>query len=109
MNSARYVVRPLADFDLDELAFYYTTAANNDLGQRFLAAAHDTFALLAEQPQIGWHSRIRRVSLREMRVFRVKGFGKILVLYLPLPNTIEVLRVIHGSRNLHALLRRRLA
>jgi len=41
-----------------------------------------------------------------MRVFRVSGFEKILVLYLPRTEGIEILRVVHGSRNLRALLAR---
>jgi hypothetical protein len=39
-------------------------------------------------------------------VFRVKGFEKLLVLYLPLLDGVEILRVGHGSRDLEALLRR---
>jgi hypothetical protein len=41
-----------------------------------------------------------------MRVFRVKSFERILILYLPLLDGVEVLRVVHGSRNLETLLRR---
>jgi toxin ParE1/3/4 len=77
-----------------------------ELGHRFLVAAHDTFALLATQPNMGWRSRIKRLGLEELRLFRVKGFEIILIFYLPLPNGVEVLRVVHGSRNLQALLRR---
>jgi plasmid stabilization system protein ParE len=41
-----------------------------------------------------------------LRVFRVSGFEKMLVLYRPRPDGVEVLRVVHASRNLAALLRR---
>ena len=41
-----------------------------------------------------------------LRVFRVTGFERILLLYLPLLDGVEILRVVHGSRNLQALLRR---
>jgi len=41
-----------------------------------------------------------------MRLFTISGFDKMLVLYRPVENGIEVLRVIHGSRNLLLLLRR---
>jgi len=36
----------------------------------------------------------------------MKGIERMLVLYLPLRNGVEILRVVHGSRNLQALLRR---
>jgi hypothetical protein len=44
--------------------------------------------------------------LENLRVFRVNGFEKIIILYLPLLDGVEILRVIHGSRNIQALLRR---
>ena len=106
MNEGRYVLRPRADQDLDEQAYYYATVASAELGHRFLVAAHDTFALLATQPSMGWRSRIGHSRINQLRVFRVKGFEAILILYLPLPDGVDVLRVVHGSRNLHALLRR---
>jgi ribosomal protein L19 len=39
-------------------------------------------------------------------MFRVNGFERILILYRPMEKGIEVLRVVHASRNLLALLRR---
>jgi plasmid stabilization system protein ParE len=55
---------------------------------------------------MGWHSRLRHPDLKALRVFHVSGFEKMLILYRPLPDGIEILRVVHGSRNLPALLRR---
>lgn len=106
MSESRYVVRPKADRDLEDQAHYYGTEATPEVGHRFLVAAHDTFGLLATQPNMGWQSRLTHPELRVLRVFRVKGFERILVLYLPLLDGVEILRVVHGSRNLQALLRR---
>ena len=33
-----------------------------------------------------------------MRVFRMTGFERILILYIPVLDGVEILRVIHGSR-----------
>jgi len=41
-----------------------------------------------------------------MRVFRISGFEKMLVLYLPRSSGVEIVRVIHGSRDLEAFLLR---
>ena len=106
MSESRYLIRPSADRDLDDQAYYYATIASPELGHRFLVAAHDTFALLATQPGMGWHPRVRHLGLRSLRVFRVKGFDRILVLYLPSQDGVEILRVVHGSRDIRALLRR---
>ena len=43
--------------------------------------------------------------MKNIRVFRVGGFESMLILYRPLENGIEILRVVHGSRNLRALFR----
>jgi toxin ParE1/3/4 len=104
--SAVYLVRPKADRDLDDQAYYLATQAGPDIGHRFLLAAHETFSLLAAQPQIGWRPRLKHPDLASLRVFQVSGFEKMLVLYRPRPDGVEILRLLHGSRNLLALLRR---
>jgi plasmid stabilization system protein ParE len=106
VNEGRYVVRPKADRDLEDQAYYYATEGSAELGHRFLLAANDTFSLLATQPNMGWHSLLRHPGLETLRVFRVNGFERILILYLPLLGGVEILRVVNGSRNLQALLRR---
>ncbi len=45
-------------------------------------------------------------DLAQLKVFRVTGFEEILIFYRQLPDCMEVLRVVHGSRNIQALLRR---
>lgn len=106
MSESRYVIRPKADRDLEEQAFYYATVASPELGHRFLLAAHETFSLLATQPNMGWHARLKPAGLEQMRVFRINGFERILILYLPLLDGVEILRVVHGSRNLESFLHR---
>lgn len=103
---AIYLVRPKADQDLEEEALYLASEASPDVGHRFLYAAHETFGLLAAQPRLGWPAHLKQPQLRDVRVFRVRGFERVLVLYRPCPNGVEVLRVVHGSRNVQLLLRR---
>ncbi len=104
--SARYVVKPKADRDLDDYADQLAEKASLDVALRFFEAADSTFVLLATQPNIGWRSRAKHPGLADLRVFRVTGFEHMLVFYRPLPEGVEILRVVHGSRNLRALLRR---
>ena len=104
---ARYVVKPRADRDLDDYTDYLAEEANIELGIRFLEAAHETIALLATQPNMGWQARLKRPALKTLRVFRVTGFEQTLILYRPLSDGVDILRVVHGSRNLQALFRRR--
>ena len=67
MSESRYVVRPRADLDLDEQANYYAREASAELEHRFLLAAHDTFALLATQPGMGWRPRLKHSGLETLR------------------------------------------
>jgi toxin ParE1/3/4 len=105
--SARYTLRPTADRDLDDYADYLAREASVGAALEFLSASHETFALLAENPNMGWSSRLKNSALKTLRVFRVTGFEKMLILYRPLSEGVDIVRVVHGSRNLRALFRRR--
>ena len=104
--SARYVVRPKADQDLDDQAYYLATQANPEVGHKFLLAAHETFSLLVFFCGMGWNCRLKDPGVASLRVFRVAGFKRVLVLYRPRPDGVEILRVVHDSRDLQAFLRR---
>ena len=64
--SPRYVLRPKADADLDHQAFYFAQHAAPEVGHRFLIAADQTFTLLAEQPGMGWHPRVKYPVIRQL-------------------------------------------
>ena len=70
-----------------------------------LQAAEEAFALLAGMPKMGrrWASQHER--LKNVRVWRVKGFENWLIFYLAAPNGVEILRVLHGARDIEALMR----
>ena len=104
--NARYLIRPKAIEDLDEQALFLAREADASIGHRFLIAAHDTFSLLATQPEMGWHPHLKHPSLKSLRVFRVSGFDSMLILYQPANGGVEIIRVIHGSRNIQKLLLR---
>jgi toxin ParE1/3/4 len=104
--TARYLIRPKADQDLEDQACYLATRGGAELGHRFLIAAHEAFVLLASQPHIGWHARLKDPELEALRIFSISGFEKMLLFYRPHGKGIEIVRVVHGSRNLLSLLAR---
>jgi toxin ParE1/3/4 len=73
-------------------------------GNRFLDACEVTFELLAKSPQIGAIYPTKNARLGGLRVFRIKGFPNHLTFYLERQDGIEIVRVVHGARDLDAAL-----
>lgn len=70
-----------------------------------LEAAADSASLLAAQPEAGYRFFVRRPELQGMRRFPLPdGFEKVLLFYFPLKTGIDLVRVVHGSRDLDRLL-----
>lgn len=99
----RILVRPAADCDLDEQAKYLAARRDMETGLRFYRAAEETFELLALQSEMGRATEYRSAFLAGVRMFPLKRFPKHLVFYRPLENGIEVIRVLHGARDLEKL------
>lgn len=102
----RYLIRPKADRDIEDYAVHLAEVAGDEIGHRFLAATEKTFILLSNNPGLEWRPRLHSEQLRGLRIFSISGFEKILVFYRPADEGIEILRVVHGSRNLLQFFRR---
>ena len=70
---------------------------------RFLKAAESTFELLARNPEIGITGELLAPKLIDLRRWRVKSFTKYLVFYRIAAGRIEIVRVVHGARDLEAM------
>jgi toxin ParE1/3/4 len=102
---AHVLKREAAKRDLIAQWVWYAENEGVELADRFLSAAEKTLALLATQPEIGASSFVRKPELQGMRRFPVSdGFEKILLFYFPLKNGVDLVRVVHGSRDLERLL-----
>ena len=100
----RIFVRPAAEQDMDEQAEYLAVHGSVEVGLRFYRAAEETLQLLSRRPRIGGVVEFERRHLRGMRMFPLKAFPKHLVFYRPGEDGIEVIRVLHGARDLESLL-----
>lgn len=99
----RIVVRPAAVRDLEEQAEYLARQGSTEAAVRFYRAAERTFTLIASQPEMGRVRPFRRAALAGVRVFPLQGFQRHLIFYRPLTDGIEVLRVLHGARDIERL------
>jgi len=88
--------RPRALLDLVEIWSYIAedSVANADA---FALRIDKTFKVLARRPGIG---RPRPDLYPDLRSFVV---GKYVVFYLPLGNGLDVIRVLHGARDIEAV------
>lgn len=102
----RILRRRVAQRDLIDHFVFLSENASIDVARRFLAATASTFELLARMPEIGRKRAFRNPRYSGTRMLPVKGFERYLVFYRPLSDSIEVLRVLHGARDIESLFRR---
>lgn len=82
----------------------YLAQDNLSAAVRFLSAAEEAFRLLARMPAMGSRRNFANPRLSGLRPWRVPGFEMHLIFYRAIPGGIEVLRVLHGSRDVPSIL-----
>jgi toxin ParE1/3/4 len=92
----RVTRRPLAEADILEIWDYI---ADDSLAaaDRWVDRLDEQFRLLAAQPMMG---RARDELAPGVRSF---PFGRYVVFYVPLDDGIDVVRVLHGARDIDAV------
>ncbi len=99
----RILVRPAATADSEEHEAYIS-GDNLDAALLFQDAVRETYEALARMPNSG-SPRYRPVTkLSDVRYFPVRGFPRFLVFYRPVVDGIEIGRVLHGARDIAAIL-----
>jgi toxin ParE1/3/4 len=98
----RVVILPTADRDLDEQALYYLERGAPKTARRWYDQAAVTFEFLARQLEI--RAQTPWEALRGIRSWPVSGFDRHDVFYRPLEERIEVVRILHGVRDINAIL-----
>jgi toxin ParE1/3/4 len=81
----------------------YIAADNPDAALRFVEAVRDAERELLDLPLMGVARDCRNSALSGMRMRGVPGFPAHLIFYRPIPEGIEVIRVLHGARELDAI------
>lgn len=95
-------IRPIAAQDIEEI-IDYLIQENTSAAQHFIKDLEDSFELLANNPKIGTQRDYRSQALSGMRMFPLKKFSSYLVFYLADKQTIDIVRVIHGHRDIEQL------
>ena len=81
----------------------YLQSESLDAALRFLDAVDGAFSLLATMPDIGGLCKLSKPHYASLRVWPIPGFRKYLIFYRVTPDEVEVVRVLHGSRDLQVV------
>ncbi len=101
---SRIVRRHAARVDLIATYRHYVQEAGSAVADRFLAQAEATLTRLVRSPGLGTLYHHDHPALTDVRYFPISHFKKYLVFYRPMTGGIEVLRVLHGARDLDSIL-----
>jgi toxin ParE1/3/4 len=82
--------------ELVEQSAYYAEV-DAALAGRFLDACDACFEFLKNNVEVGSARTFEDIRLKDVRMWRVKGFEKHLVFYLPIEEGIRLLHVVHSA------------
>lgn len=94
-----WLASPETDSDL--IAARDFIAADNELAARdFLNAAFETFDRLAKFPKMGPAARFKHPTLKQVRYLVLPPpFSRWLIFYKPIPEGVDIRRVLYGNIN----------
>jgi toxin ParE1/3/4 len=91
--------------DLEETTDFYMDRQGLDLAARFLAALSKSGSLIATNPHLGSTRRYRVKGLEGLRWLALKSpFQKHLIFYRLDSGAIDIVRVLHASRDIEEIL-----
>lgn len=99
----RFVRRPKAREDIIGHT-RYINRENPDAAWRFLLAIEEFFEILKKQPEIGPVYRTSNSRLEGLRMFPLRRFKEYVIFYRLTETTVEVVRVLHGKRDIKGVL-----
>jgi toxin ParE1/3/4 len=99
------VIRPRARDDIiRQFRWYLVNKDAADTAYRFLDAFEESVQQLISTPHMGSPRALKNRHLEGLRAWPVKGFEEIVIFYLPEGETVRVIRVLHGRRDLERIL-----
>jgi len=99
------IVRDAARQDVDEI-FWRISADDFAAALRVFDAIEAAFKLLSETPGAGPTCEFSEPDLSDIRFWPVKRYRNYIVIYRPITDGVEVIRVIHAATDLLRLSRR---
>lgn len=104
MPAKRVRVTPQAERDIDDETLYLSEAADTETAIRFFDATHATFKTLLTMPGIGRDRPVANTRIGSLKQWAVSDFDKMLIFYRIVSTGIEIIRVLHGERDIDRIL-----
>jgi toxin ParE1/3/4 len=82
----------------------YIASGSLRAAEGFREALEHAYSTLEAMPYLGASRSFGHPRLFDVRLWPIPKFEKYLLLYRPHPDSIEIVRVVHGARDLPALL-----
>ena len=101
------VIRPRAHDDiLRQFRWYLVEQDAPDAAFRFVDAVEASVERLLRMPNIGAPRELRDPALNGLRVWPVKDFEEFLIFYVVEGDTVRVIRILHGKRDIDRILKK---
>jgi len=102
----KFVIRLAARQDILDQFLYLIDQGAPETAERFIGAVEKTIFELARQPKIGAPKKLKSPRLQGLRRWPVDGFEVVGIYYLHTEETLRVVRVLHGKRDVDEILAR---
>ena len=99
MTLSRFRIRAAARRDLEAYGDHLAAKAGVDVAQRFIDSGQRSFAAIATATGLGPSAATRDIRLAGLRKWRVDGFPKILIFYIPEKSAVRIVRVLHSAQD----------
>lgn len=99
----RILITPLANQDIDAHV-NYLRVYNEKAAFRLFDSIRLTLTQIAKIPKIGVSYSLQNSRLAGLRKWPIKDFSNYIIFYLEKPEQIEVVRILHGARDIRFVL-----
>ncbi len=98
------IINDEAHLDLIDIAYFISSRSDPDTAERVVKHILGTYTKLSENPGLGVIRDFGRPHLRAMRMIPVSDCPNYLVFFKVEDDQLQVIRVLHGARNIERLI-----
>ena len=102
MTQPEVILTPQAREDVKQIAAYIAEHSPQS-SMVFRQTLENIYEVLLDLPEIGTIHNFHNPEMKGLRMLPVRKFTKYLIFYRSTPEGLEIVRVVHGARDLPSL------